>query len=142
MSIIKELIPKSKDIPAVVKKHNLEVLLHDLKQTAKHYKGVPTKKTVERIDFIAKVILLELGYRFDFKDTYLVTSEFENSCCIDYLKRYISNSNYLAFGDIESDIIPVLSYVFNYIGLEIEYYKLKVGDNYIDISDLMTLKTN
>ena len=139
---MKGLIPKNKDIEQTIKKHSIKVLLQDLKQTAKRYKGVPTKKTIEEIDFISKVILLELGYRFDFKDTYLVTSEFENSCCIDYLKRYISNSNYLVFGDIESDILPVLSYVFNYIGLEIEYYNLKVGDDYIDISDLMTLKTN
>ena len=120
MNIIKGLIPKSKDIPAVVKKHNLEVLLQSLKDNVKHYRGVPTKKTIEDVDFVSKVILAALGYRFDFVDTCVVYYK-ENGfdCGISWLTRYISLNNYYGFGDVENDVLPVVSYVFNYIDIEI-----------------------
>ena len=117
---IKGLIPKNKDIPAVVKKHNLEVLLQSLKDNVKYYRGFPTKKTIEHVDLVSKVILAALGYRFDLFDTCVVYIETEGfTCGVSWLKRYISPNNYQGFGDVENDVLPVVSYVFNYIGIEI-----------------------
>lgn len=130
----KNLIPKKTLVKETIEKYDIDILLIQLKQNKKYYRSYPTKKTIEKVNFVSKVILAAMGYKFDFVDTCVVYYEEGGfRCGLDWLTRYISPNNYIGFGDVENDVLPVVSYVFDYIGINTrEFYEFGHDEYYID----------